>query len=77
MQEQVQVFDEIAALMDSRGMEINQATIVAALMRKPARAKALRDWLASHPKATDKEVSEQAHKIARTVEPTRHGMPKK
>ena len=77
MDEQLQAFNEIAELMDSRGMEINEATLVAGLMRKPARAKALKVWLANHPKATNKEISEQATKIAQTVEPTRHGTPKK
>lgn len=77
MDEQLQAFNEIAELMDSRGMEINEATLVAGLMRKPARAKALKEWLASHPKATNEELSEQATKIARTVEPTHHGTPRK
>jgi len=77
MNAQLQAFNEIAALMDSRGMENTQATIVAVLMRKPARAEAFKTWLNSHPEATDREVSEQAHKIAQTVEPTRHGTPRK
>lgn len=76
MNEQLQTFNEIAELMESRGMESNDATLVAVLMRKPARAKALKDWLTRHPKATNKEVSEQATKIAQTVEPTRHGVRK-
>ena len=77
MQDQGQIFDEIAEIMDSRGMEINQATLVAGLMRKPARAKAIKEWLSSHPKASDKEVWDQAVKIAQTVEPTHHGTPRK
>lgn len=77
MQDQGRAFDEIAALMDDRGMEIVEATIVATLMRKPARAKAFKKWLINHPKATDKEIWEQANIIVQTVEPTRHGTPKK
>ena len=77
MQDQGRAFDEIAALMDDRGMEIVEATIVATLMRKPARAMALKDWLARNPRATNKEISMQAHIIEQTVEPTRHGTPKK
>lgn len=77
MDGQLQAFDRIADLMDSRGMETNQATLVAALMRKPQRATALEQWIDSHPEATDRQVWDQAVKIARMVEPTRHGMPPK
>lgn len=70
MDEQVQAFEEIASLMDDLGMDNTGATLVAALMRKPTRAKALKDWLKQNPKATSAEVEMQAHIIAKTVEPT-------
>ena len=70
MDVQVQAFDEVAALMDKRGMDITGATLVAALMRKPARAEAFKVWLHQHPQATNTEVERQATKIAKEVEPT-------
>lgn len=77
MEDLEQAFDEIAALMDSRGMETKEATLVALLMRKPARAAAFKEWLEMNPNATDKEVWEKANQIAKTVEPTRHRIPEK
>lgn len=70
LDDQVRAFDEVAALMDARGMDIVGATLVAALMRKPARAEAFKAWLNKHPQATNVEVERQAQKIAKTVEPT-------
>ena len=42
MDNQVQAFDEVVALMDERGMDNTGATLVATLMRKPARAEAFK-----------------------------------
>ena len=70
MEGQARAFDEIADLMDAREMDFAGATLVAAMMRKPARAEALKDWMSKHPQATNIEVKKQAQKIAVTVEPT-------
>ena len=70
MDNQVQAFDEVAALMDERGMDNIGATLVATLMRKPARAEEFKVWLRKHPQATNTELEMQAQKIAKIVEPT-------
>lgn len=70
LDDQVQAFDEVAALMDARGMDIVGATLIAVLMRKPVRAAAFKAWLNKHPQATNVQVERQAQIIAKTVEPT-------
>lgn len=72
MEIEVKTFDEILAILDDRGIEHTEAALIALLMRKPARATVFKDWLATHPEATDEEIWDQANIIARTVEPTRH-----
>ena len=76
MEIEVKTFDEILAILDDRGIEHTEAAFIAVLMRKPARATVFKEWLATHPEATDEEIGDQANIIAQTVEPTRHGMPK-
>ena len=73
----VQEFDSLVNKLAQKGMDRATAAMTAALMRKPSREKALQKWMAEHPKATGSEIADQAEKIAITVEPTRHGTPKK
>ncbi len=72
-----QDFDRLVNQLRNKGVDQATAAITASLMRKPNREKALQNWMTEHPKATGSEIAEQATIIAQTVEPTRHGTPKK
>lgn len=70
-------YDRLVNELVQKGMDRVTAAMTALLLRKPNREKALRNWMAEHPKATGSEIADQAEKIAVTVEPTRHGTPPK